>query len=97
MEKEFGRCELCEREGIETTVHHLVPREEGGSKLPTVNLCKACHKQIHVLYANRELAVRLNTVEALKQDENINKFLSWVKKQSPGSSIRVKKPNRRRG
>lgn len=64
-------CELCEREDIELTVHHLTPREEGGSHMPTAMLCKACHKQIHALYSNRVLGIRLNTILLLQDDEEL--------------------------
>ena len=46
----MSRCELCEREDVEITVHHLLPKEMGGTFGPTANLCIPCHKQIHALY-----------------------------------------------
>jgi 5-methylcytosine-specific restriction protein A len=54
-----GTSELCERKELELTVHHLVPKVEGEGLLATARLCKACHKQIHTLYSNKEFAVRL--------------------------------------
>lgn len=47
-----GTCELCDRDEIELIIHHLTPRELGGSHLPIAYLCKSCHKQIHALYSN---------------------------------------------
>lgn len=32
---EAGTCELCLREDIDITVHHLTPKEMGGIFLPT--------------------------------------------------------------
>jgi 5-methylcytosine-specific restriction enzyme A len=72
-----GTCELCGRENIELTVHHLTPREEGGSHLPTALLCRSCHKQIHAVYSNRELAIRMNTIPLIKDDEDLKKYLKW--------------------
>ncbi|MBP1157739.1 5-methylcytosine-specific restriction endonuclease McrA [Paenibacillus sp. PvR052] len=40
--KEPGLCELCGRKDVETTRHHLTPKEKGGTFLPTANLCVAC-------------------------------------------------------
>lgn len=72
-------CELCRREGVpKVTEHHLVPREEGGKDGYVAWLCENCHKQIHALYTNKELAVRLNTLERLKNDNNIMKYLIYI-------------------
>ncbi|MCA0987645.1 HNH endonuclease [Guptibacillus algicola] len=86
-------CELCGRSGVTCTVHHLTPKEEGGTFEPTANLCVACHKQIHALYSNQELAIRLNTVRKLKEDEKIRRFLKWIKKQPPTKRVKVSKSN----
>ncbi|MEB1806317.1 MAG: HNH endonuclease [Bacillaceae bacterium] len=91
-----GTCELCEREALERTVHHLTPREEGGVNLPTALLCLPCHRQIHVMYSNRELAIRLNTIEKLKDDEEIKKYLKYIKKQPASKSVPVRKTRKRR-
>lgn len=89
-------CELCGRSPVETTVHHLTPREEGGSHGQTADLCRTCHKQIHALYTNKELAVRLNTVEMLRQDEKISKYIKWIRKQPAQTLLRVRKSNERK-
>lgn len=91
MAKKVEVCELCDRTGVETTEHHLIPREEGGNKGPTADLCIPCHKNIHALYTNKELAVRLNTIEALKADEQIWKFIKWIRKQPSSTLIKTKR------
>lgn len=61
------------------TVHHLTPRELGGSHKEMVNLCIPCHKQIHHLFTNRELVVLgLTSIEALKSDPKISSYLNWI-------------------
>jgi len=92
----MGICELCERDEVELTVHHLTPKEEGGTFLPTALLCKACHKQIHAIYTNKELAVRLNTISLLKDDDEIKKYIKWIRKQPVSRSVKTKKSNRKR-
>ncbi|MEW5551075.1 HNH endonuclease [Peribacillus frigoritolerans] len=87
----IGTGELCDRDGVELTLHHLRPRELGGSHLPIAYLCKSCHKQIHALYSNRELAIRLNTVLLLKVDEALKKYLKWIKKQPVTKAVRIRK------
>ncbi|RIW35312.1 HNH endonuclease [Bacillus salacetis] len=91
-----GICELCLRDEVETTRHHLTPKEEGGTFLPTVQLCKACHKQIHSLYTNEELAARLFTIESLREDYKIAKFVKWIRKQPATKLVRSKKSNERK-
>lgn len=91
----ISTCALCGREEIETTVHHLTPREEGGSDLPTARLCRACHRQIHALYTNRDLVtLGLTTIPALQADPVIARYLNWVRKQPSGAATRVKKSAR---
>ena len=91
-----GKCELCCRKNIELTEHHLVPKEYGGNNLDIAMLCILCHKQVHALYGNRELAVRLYNIERLKNDVKIKKFLKWIKKQPVTHVVNVKKSKQRR-
>ncbi|RPD45334.1 HNH endonuclease [Hymenobacter sediminis] len=74
------RCGLCEREVQHTSRHHLVPREEGGRYGPVVDLCQPCHSTVHLLFTNRELARRYNTVESLRSAEELQKYLHWVRR-----------------
>ena len=87
-------CELCKRKGIlKVTEHHLIPREEGGKYGPTAWLCEDCHNQIHALYTNRELAVRLNTLDSLEKDDKIMSYLKYIRKQPPSKKVKVHKSN----
>lgn len=90
--KEEYTCELCRRVGVpKITEHHLIPREVGGANMPTAWLCEACHKQIHALYSNKELAIRLNTIKLLENDESISKYLRYIRKQPATKNITIKK------
>lgn len=90
----IGVCELCRRDQVERTVHHLVPRQKGGAHLQTALLCIPCHKQIHALYSNDEIAVRLTTIKELQEDEAIRKFIKWIRKQPSKTIPRTKKSAR---
>ncbi|WP_137789875.1 HNH endonuclease [Bacillus sp. E(2018)] len=92
MEK--GTCELCRREPVELTVHHLIPKEEGGRFSETADLCVPCHKQIHFLFTNSELASLYSTVEKLRDTPELKKFLKWLRKQPASALPRMKKSNR---
>ncbi|BCL36154.1 hypothetical protein NSMS1_26010 [Nostoc sp. MS1] len=56
------------------TVHHLVPRQNTKRKKQdpgeTINICSACHRQIHTLFDNKVLAQELNTLEKLSNEHN---------------------------
>ncbi|ERN52857.1 HNH endonuclease [Alkalihalophilus marmarensis] len=91
-----GICELCERDNVQLTVHHLTPREEGGAHLETALLCIPCHKQIHAIYTNEELAIRLDTIPRLKDDEQIKKYIEWIRKQPSQTLIKTKKSKEKR-
>lgn len=90
-------CELCERVVDSVTVHHLFPKSQGrraGRKiyqLPTVQVCRACHRQLHALFSNKDLARELDSLEKLKAHPAMEKFLSWVKKQDPNKKIKVRR------
>ncbi len=87
------RCELCEREMERLTVHHLTPRQNTKRKKadpgPTIDICSACHRQIHALFDNKYLAKELNTLDKLSNEPQMHKFLSWIKKQDPGKRVKV--------
>jgi 5-methylcytosine-specific restriction enzyme A len=92
----MGTCELCEREEVETTVHHLLPKEMGGTFGATANLCIPCHKQIHALYTNAEIAARLTTIPELKLDAQLSMFIKWIRKQPSTKLMKIKKSNYRK-
>ena len=88
-------CELCERDMDALTAHHLIPKQNTKRKKedfsPTINICSPCHRQIHILFDNKHLAQELNTLEKLKNDEKMQKFLAWVKKQKTDKRIQVQR------
>lgn len=84
-------CELCNRNVSTITEHHLIPLEKGGKKFETIYLCPTCHAQIHALFTNRELAGQFNTLEALKKDMRIIKFLRFIKNIPGDAYVEIKK------
>lgn len=75
------------------TIHHLVPQQYTKRKNldtgPTAKICSGCHNQIHALFDNKLLAEELNTVERLKNEPQLQNFLSWASKQTPGKKLKV--------
>jgi hypothetical protein len=88
------QCELCDRQMEALTAHHLIPKQNTKRKnedpSPTIDICSACHRQIHSLFDNKHLAQELNTLEKLKNDPDLQKFLSWIKKQKTDKRIQVR-------
>ncbi len=84
-------CGLCERSVAHVSLHHLVPREEGGRYGETIQLCQPCHSTIHLTFDNKALAKHYYTVEKLRQAPLLQKYLNWIR----GRSIE-KISNRRR-
>jgi hypothetical protein len=89
------QCELCEREVEHLTAHHLIPKQQTKRKKltpsSTINICSTCHKQIHALFDNKHLAKELNTLSKLKNDPQMHKFLSWVRRQNPYKRVTVRR------
>lgn len=87
-------CPLCERSipPSQRDAHHLVPKSQGG-KL-TVVLHRICHRQIHALFKETELARRLNTVDSLKASEELQPFIKWVSSKPEDFYERTHKSHR---
>lgn len=81
------QCALCRRQipAYLITLHHLTPRQKGGKPEHRTPLCKPCHKQLHALFSNTELARIYPTLQSLLAAPQIRSFLKWIRKQPSGS------------
>lgn len=72
-------CPICGRPIPESQkdAHHLIPKSKGGSE--TEYLHRICHRQIHALFTETELARHYNNVEALLSHPEMARFVEWVK------------------
>ena len=87
-------CPLCERPipAAQQDAHHLVPKSHGGTQ--TVVLHRMCHRQIHALLKEAELARQLNSIETLKQHEELARFVQWVRGKPNDFLERTRKSQR---
>lgn len=87
-------CPLCGRMIPESQLdaHHLVPKSKGGRK--TEYLHRICHRQIHALFTETELAKQYFTVEAILEHPEAKKFVAWVQKKPPDFIDGTKKSKR---
>lgn len=61
---------------IQRDAHHLVPKSRGG--VETIILHRLCHRQIHALLTESQLARNYSTIEALRSHPEIAKFIEWI-------------------
>ncbi|KAG6355375.1 hypothetical protein INS49_003337 [Diaporthe citri] len=82
-------CEICGRDWVPLTYHHLVPRAVHAKALrrgwhreedlqAAAWLCRACHSFVHRLAGNEELAREYHTVGRLLAREEVRGFAAWV-------------------
>lgn len=77
-------CPLCLRVlDLSSSTHHLVPKLKGGNKGETVELHEICHRKIHSLFDEGEIANYYFTIEKLLDHDEIKKFVKWVSKKPP--------------
>lgn len=72
-------CPLCDREipPAQQDAHHLIPKSQGG--VDTVILHRLCHRQIHALLTETQLARHYSTIDALKRHPELAKFIAWIR------------------
>jgi hypothetical protein len=87
-------CPLCDRHipPAQRDAHHLVPKSHRGTE--TVILHRICHRQIHALFTETELARRFNTIDELKNHEEMLRFIQWVKQKPDEFFERSRKSHR---
>ncbi|MFA9460176.1 hypothetical protein [Thiohalorhabdus methylotrophus] len=102
-------CALCGRIGPRLTVHHLIPRamhrrkwvrRRFGSEEPKRRLlyvCHPCHKHIHAVLTEQELARHYNTAEALLGHPDIRRFVAWIADKPADFRPRTRRMRRESG
>ncbi|KAF3066421.1 hypothetical protein GL218_09108 [Daldinia childiae] len=82
-------CELCGRDWVPLSYHHLIPRFVHGKAVKrkwhraadlenVAWLCGACHRFVHRFAGHEELARRYYTVELLMGEEAVRRWVEWV-------------------
>lgn len=74
--------------------HHLVPKCKGGKETELMH--KICHRKIHSLFNEKELAKEYNTAEKIKEHPEVQKFIKWIKKKDPEFYESSKNHNRKK-
>lgn len=82
-------CEMCGRDWVPLTCHHLIPRfvhakalKRGWRREDELQsvawLCRACHSFVHRFAGHEQLAREFYTVERLLGQDDVRSFASWV-------------------
>lgn len=82
-------CEICGRDWINLTYHHLIPRfvhtkavKRGWHREEDLQnvawLCGACHRFVHHFANHEDLARHYYTVDLLLEQDEIVQFAKWV-------------------
>ncbi len=89
------RCILCGRPvpSAQLDWHHLVPKLKGGRE--TAPMHRICHRQIHALFSETQLARHYATAEALLAHPEVRDFVEWVSSKPDDFYEMVRKPRRR--
>lgn len=87
-------CPLCDRiiPKSQRDEHHLIPKSHGGRQ--TVVLHRICHRQIHAIFTETELARHYNTIEQLKLQVDLVSFIEWVRLKPDDFFERARKSRR---
>ena len=82
-------------EGPSVDRHHWVPKSKGGREIDSLHV--VCHRMIHRVFDERELATAYADPEAVRAHPEIARFIAWVRKQPPEYVDWPKDPRKRRG
>mgnify|MGYP002144705249 FL=1 len=87
-------CPICDRPipASQRDAHHLIPKSKGGKT--TEHLHRICHKQIHALFTETELAQQYHHARALKEHPEMKKFISWVESKPASFYEKARKSSR---
>jgi 5-methylcytosine-specific restriction endonuclease McrA len=89
-------CPICKRHipDSQRDAHHLIPKSKGGKT--TEYLHRICHRQIHALFTESELANQFNNAAALEEHPEMQRFIQWVKSKPDHFFERTRKSIRLR-
>lgn len=88
-ETRTSSCQICHRDWIPLTYHHLIPRQvhdkvlkRGWHSPEMLNsvawLCRACHSFVHRMASNEALAREWYNIEKINSREDVQKWALWV-------------------
>ena len=91
---ETSICPICDRPipDSQKDAHHLIPKSKGGKT--TEYLHRICHKQIHALFTESELAQQYHHAQILREHPEMKKFIQWVEGKPDAFYEKTRKSSR---
>ena len=88
---ELSQCPCCLRHvrDIDMTIHHWLPRSQGGTLKETIILCKTCHETLHYIIDIADV-VKYKTVDELESHPQFCNYLHWIRAIDHPSHVNVK-------
>lgn len=91
IETKKSACEICDRDWVPLTYHHLIPRQvhakvlkRGWHDEKQLNsvawLCRACHTFVHRMASNEDLAKAFYSLDLIWERDDVQKWAQWVGK-----------------
>lgn len=93
--RSLGPCQICGREmrlGESVDRHHWQPKSRGGNEVNYLH--RICHRKLHLLFTNKELSAEFATPKAVRRHPEMQKFITWVRRQPPEVVMRHHKSNK---
>jgi len=90
-------CQICLRETPKEfqEEHHLIPKCKKGKE--TIIVCSNCGDKIHQVFSIKELKDKYNTIESIKQHQDIIEWCAWISNQQKFSiTMKTKKKKKRK-
>lgn len=90
-------CPICERAipDSQKDAHHLIPKSKGGKRAEYLH--RICHKQIHALFTESELAQQYHHTQILIEHPEMKKFIQWVQGKPNSFYEKTRKSTRLKG
>ena len=91
--RSLGPCQICGRDrlvGESVDRHHWQPKSRGGTEAEYLH--RTCHRKLHTLFTDKELGAEFATSEAVRRHPEMQKFITWVRRQPPEVVVRHRKP-----
>lgn len=93
----LGDCPICKRKmikGPSVDEHHFIPKSKKGKEKKYLH--KTCHRFIHALFSENELAQKYNNAESLLEVEEIKKYVKWLSKKDIEFIDQIKTSNKKK-
>jgi hypothetical protein len=72
------------------TIHHILPKSEGGTIDDTMRMCKTCHSFLHYCIPLDEIH-EYDDINKLELHPKYRLYIEWIRKVTHTSMIKVKK------